>query len=134
MESALEDQRSIGWGHAVHGFLSQEWSNLACQDMLMINRQEPDAGLRRMRTIIAAIYKHSTRIWLARNVVLHSNEDIVNRDIRSAEIAEIKALATHKASPSSSWGPSLLQKILGCSIIIRSGIDTAKVATTSQAI
>ena len=92
IRSALEDQGCIGWGQAAHGFLSKAWTHLACQDMLRRDRHEPDAGLRRMRTIISSIYDHSTRIWLARNEQLHSNEDILNRDIRSTEIAEIKAL------------------------------------------
>ena len=92
ISSASEDQGCIGWGQAAHGFLSKTWTHLACKDMLRHDRHESDVGLRRMRSIISAISGHSTRIWLARNEKLHSNEGNVNRDIRSTELAEIKAL------------------------------------------
>jgi hypothetical protein len=55
-------------------------------------KTEVTAGVQRMRTCISAIYDHVTRIWTARNEVLHSADDDDQINIRSTEIAEIKAL------------------------------------------
>jgi hypothetical protein len=43
-----------------------------------------------MSESIKALYEHSRRLWLVRNEVLHKQDDIQLRDIRSKEIAEIK--------------------------------------------
>ena len=92
IETARRDQRRIGWSMAAHGFLSKSWTHLACQDMHIPDRLEVQAGHNRIRSIIAALYGHSSRIWLARNEVLHSNNESILRGIRSTEVAEIKAL------------------------------------------
>ena len=55
-------------------------------------KKDSTTGLQRMRTCISAIYDHATRIWKARNEVLHSKDDDEQMYISSTEIAEIKAL------------------------------------------
>ena len=89
---ALESQDQIGWREAAYGFLSCYWSSLACCDMHEQGKLDKSAGAKRMKTCISAIYEHVTRIWKARNGVLHSKDDEGQNQIRSAEVAEIKAL------------------------------------------
>ena len=92
-ETARRDQERIGWSMAAHGFLSKSWTHLASQDMNIPARLEVQAGgHNRIRSIIAALYGHSSRMWLSRNEVLHSDDESILRDIRSTEVAEIKAL------------------------------------------
>ena len=89
---AINAQDSIGWDSAAHGLLSKQWSQIACQDILSTDRRDDYGGQSRMKTIITAVYEHSTRLWMSRNTTLHSNEDATIQDIRSVETAEIKAL------------------------------------------
>ena len=92
MEEALESQHRIGWYEATSGLLSCHWSSLSCCAMHDSGKTDVNAGAQRMRTCISAIYDHVTRIWTARNEVLHSADDDDQINIRSTEIAEIKAL------------------------------------------
>jgi hypothetical protein len=88
----LTQQESIGWEEAASGFLSKSWLSLAQCDMYDPDRRDKHEGHLRMRQMISAIYNHSTRIWKARNEVLHSKTDVQQREIRSAETAEIQDL------------------------------------------
>jgi hypothetical protein len=89
---ALESQDRIGWREAASGFLSRHWSLLASCDMHVPGKLAMSDGAKRMRTCISAIYDHATRIWKARNGVLHSKDDDEQYHIRSKEVAEIKVL------------------------------------------
>lgn len=72
--------------------LSRHWSSLACCDMHVPGKLDMSDGTKRMRTCISAIYDHATHIWKAWNGVLHSKDDDEQNQIRSMEVAEIKAL------------------------------------------
>ena len=73
-------------------FVTREMPTLSCQDMYLPERKEKDMDAQRMRALISAIYDHSDRLWRARNEALHSNNVELNMDMRSEEIAEIRAL------------------------------------------
>ena len=90
--AALELQGSIGWQEATSGLLSKQWSALSCLDMHNPNRTDIDAGKKRMKSLMTALHAHATRLWTARNEVLHSTQDDEQANIRSSEVAEIRIL------------------------------------------
>ncbi|KAI2498313.1 hypothetical protein MHU86_16183 [Fragilaria crotonensis] len=90
--AALESQGRIGWQEATSGLLSKQWSVLSCLDMHSPNRTNIDAGMKRMKSFMTAIHAHTTRLWMARNEVLHSTQDGEQANIRSSEAAEIRSL------------------------------------------
>jgi hypothetical protein len=88
IEAALESQGRIGWHEATYGLLSKQWSVLSYLDMHNPNRTDVAAGTKRM----TSIHAHASRLWTARNEVLHSKQDDAQANIRSSEVAEIRAL------------------------------------------
>ena len=92
IEAALEAQLCIGWEEALSGFLSKQWSTLSSLEMYHSNHTDVALGMNRMRVCISSIYAHSQRMWIARNGVLHSNDDEQQLTIRSVEAAEIRSL------------------------------------------
>ncbi|KAI2501729.1 hypothetical protein MHU86_12735 [Fragilaria crotonensis] len=89
---ALESQSSIGWKEAISGLLSKSWFRLSCLDMYNTERIDTATGWKRMRSCMTALYDHATRMWTARNEILHTPGDDEQLHIRSAEIAEIQTL------------------------------------------
>ena len=86
---ALSQQQSIGWTHALKGYLSKQWGAMAQFDMHSTKRDQRK-GAQRMRSILTAISSHIRRLWMARNDCLHSKKDKDLDSIRSAESAEIR--------------------------------------------
>ena len=78
-----------GWDKAFKGFLSRKRAALAQHGMHDQSRDRR-SGDTRIRCILRGIHAHTRRLWLARNSVLHSENDTILADIRSKEIAEIK--------------------------------------------
>jgi hypothetical protein len=91
IEQALDSQERIGWYQASKGFFSKQWSQLATQDLNHPTKIDENQGASRMRAINAT-YNHTSRIWKARNAVLHAPDDTELADIQSAEFAEIRAI------------------------------------------
>lgn len=78
-EEALEAQSQIGWKEATLGLLSRYWLVIVIMLWYVWSRSiRLEHGNRKDETCISAIYYHYTRIWKARNGVLHSNTTMMH--------------------------------------------------------
>ena len=115
IRSALAAQARIGWQHALTGFLSVECRRLAGMNQSTPTNDET-LGLSRMRKVIHGIHSHVLRQWTSRNVVLHESNDSSLVNIRSAELAEIRALHGNPHRYCLRIGISVLDLWLHCSV------------------
>jgi hypothetical protein len=89
--SALDSQAKIGWEQMMKGFLSTTWRTLASKDMFAEKPTHDDRqGESTIKTTMKGLAEHFSRLWEARNKVLHDTKDEEMCDVRSMEIAEIK--------------------------------------------
>ncbi|KAI2500344.1 hypothetical protein MHU86_14152 [Fragilaria crotonensis] len=90
INSALQSQTKIGWDLLLKGYFSTHWRTLASMDMYNPTSFDNTKGEAMMLNIMTAIADHFSRLWAARNEVLHAKHDNALRDSRSAEISEVR--------------------------------------------
>ena len=91
LRKAIDDQNSIGWQHALHGYLSVEWRHILGMAMYdEVNPQE-GRGPHHIRIILKALHTATRTLWLSRNGALHGDQTVELDRIRSVETAEITA-------------------------------------------
>ena len=95
IRAAMESQDRIGWFQATKGFLSSRWRDLSAMAMFKSGSRDEIKGNNRIRNIVHGIYEHSTRLWKARNEMLHQKTDCDLLRIRSSETAEIISMYEH---------------------------------------
>jgi hypothetical protein len=92
INSALEEQQTIGWNNMCRGFLSKQWYQLAsshiCADdaSKIINRKD---GANRVHRALKITYGLMTALWLGRNDALHGHKQDEDRRRLSALDIEI---------------------------------------------
>ena len=76
VQQAIIDQTMIGWIHAVRGFLSKSWLQLASSSFRTnsdhVSHQHD--GLNRLQQVLKALHFLSTEIWAGRNDILHGHK------------------------------------------------------------
>jgi hypothetical protein len=85
---ALTAQERIDWDRALKGFLSRHWA-VPAQHSMYTNSGDRKEGDIRIKSVLKGIHAQS-RIWIARNNVLHSEKEAAMADIRSQDVAEIR--------------------------------------------
>lgn len=111
-EEALEAQSQIGWKEATLGLLSRYWLVIVIMLWYVWSRSiRLEHGNRKDETCISAIYYHYTRIWKARNGVLHSNTTMMDKKSRYGQRKNCSHQGSLLAGHQECYPPTLFQML-----------------------
>ena len=94
VREAIIDQTSIGWIHAMRGFLSQKWVTLAgtyCNAPNAAITTRFDGGFRIQRSL-KAWDRLTTDLWCGRNEALHDTKEAMGQNLKALVDVEISKL------------------------------------------
>jgi hypothetical protein len=76
VQQAILDQTTIGWIHAVRGFLSKSWLQLASSSLHRDSDHvsHRNDGGNSLQLVLKALHFLSTEIWAGRNDILHGHK------------------------------------------------------------
>ena len=90
LEDAITEQEQVGWHHLLLGFLSTRWLQLSAADRHSVTVSSMNAGKYRIQQILNALFTFTRTLWLARNDVLHKEQDATESTIYTMESAELR--------------------------------------------
>jgi hypothetical protein len=91
LETALADQKEIGWMNFIRGYTAKAWRTLASTHMEHESIETLAEGHRRMGSITQKLHELITLTWKGRNETLHkdnTNQKVLVRTLEDAEISE----------------------------------------------
>ena len=90
IQTALDDQATIGWGVSLKGLFSKSWATVGSLSMYHPTDFSSGQGTNRLRHVLCEVYVLTNALWKARNAVLHDKSQHIKQQRLTSEQVEIQ--------------------------------------------